>query len=407
MNNLFTKQQAFYKKAGLIALILIFSLLFNIDNSQAVTVSELQKQQTELNKQIQDNRTKVKEAKAEITDISSQITELDSYISLSESKISELAIKVEDNKNQIKQTEENIVSKKRDLDNEMGNQAETLRTIYEAYKYSNPIRMIIGTSTLSQLINYNAYLEALENKIDATIAEINKIKTELENNKKTLEEKKKELEGLQEQEAAYKRGVEDQRYTKDKLLENKESEKASLEDQIEEAKAMQAEVEAKISSLMAASSKSGSGQTVYARDRGTSAVGFMWPADYQYISAYYGEVTPFQSFHSGIDLANISGTPIYATADGDVSTVASMQTDGHYYGYGNYLIIGHNARFASLYGHLTSFAVSQGDHVTKGQIIGYMGNTGWSTGPHLHFEIWESSDGGNNYARVNPISYLP
>ncbi|NMD00095.1 MAG: hypothetical protein GYA62_10285, partial [Bacteroidales bacterium] len=209
----------FIKKGFLLALLILFSLCAN-NKVLAITISELQEQQTELNKQIQENRTKVKETNQEITDISSQIDELSTNISLSESKIQETELKIDDNKNQIKQTEENIASRQRDLDNELNNQAETLRTIYETYKFSNPVRMIIGTSTLSQLINFNAYLEALENKIDATIAEVTKIKEELEINKKNLEEQKKELEGLQEQEGAYKRGLEDQRFTKDELLGN-------------------------------------------------------------------------------------------------------------------------------------------------------------------------------------------
>ena len=381
--------------------IFIISICFCISNVKAATVSDLQQKQAELNQQIQDNRTKVKETNSEIYQISDDISVLENNISTTESKIGDLETQVENNKNDIVKTQELIESRQRDLDKQLQNQSESLRTIYEAYKYSNPVRMVITSTTLSQLINQNTYMEAVEDKIEGTIAEINKIKAELEDNKTKLEQEKKNLETLQEQEKAYKIGLEEQKSTKDRLLENKESEKASLEEQIERAKTMQAQVEAQISSLMRSRS-SGSSKGVVASDRGTSSVGFMWPADYMYISAYYGESTPFQSFHTGIDLANISGTPIYAAADGDVSTVASMGDDG----YGNYIVIGHNARFASLYGHLQSFAVSEGAHVTKGQIIGYMGTTGWSTGPHLHFEIWESSD-GQNYARTNPSLYLP
>lgn len=384
--------------------ILFISLLlacFSVTNVQAANVTDLQQKQAELNQQIKDNREKVKETTSEIYQISDDLSVLENNISTTENKITDLETQVENNKTNIQKTEEAIASRQRDLDKQLQNQSESLRTIYETYKYSNPVRMVITSTTLSQLINQNTYMEAIENKIEGTIDEINKIKTELEENKIKLEQEKKNLETLQEQEKAYKVGLEEQKSTKDRLLENKESEKASLEEQIERAKTMQAQVEAQISSLMRTRS-SGSSGGVIATDRGTSSVGFMWPADYMYISAYYGESTPFQSFHSGIDLANISGTPIYAAADGDVSTAASMGDDG----YGNYLVIGHNARFASLYGHLQSFAVSEGQHVTKGQIIGYMGTTGWSTGPHLHFEIWESSD-GQTYARANPSLYLP
>lgn len=377
------------------------SLFISTGHSGAASLRDLQSQQSDLNQQIRDNKEKVEETEGQIYEISGEIETLEGNISTTESKISDLESNIQSNQEEIQKTEEEIAEKERYLDNEYENQREALRTIYEAQKYSSPVRMIVGASTLSQLLNYNTYLEALEEKIEASIDEITKIKEDLENKKSELDDQKKELESLREQEKAYKRGLEDQKSTKDELLEDKEAEKLSLEDQISEAKEMQSQVEAKIQSLMIAATQANNGQTVIARDRGVSDVGFMWPADYMYISAYYSEPTPFQSSHSGIDLANIPGTPIYAASSGTVTTADAMQINGHYYAYGNYIIIGHNARFSSLYGHLQSFAVSVGDEVEQGQIIGYMGNTGWSTGPHLHFEIREY---GNH---VNPINYLP
>lgn len=377
------------------------SLFISYGNSRAASLRDLQSQQSDINQQIRDNKEKVEEAEGEIYQISGEIETLEGNISTTESKISDLEGDITRNEEEIRKTEEEIAEKERLLDNEFENQKEALRTIYEAQKYSSPVRMIVGASTLSQLLNYNTYLEALEEKIEASIDEITKIRNELEDKKSELDDQKKDLQSLREQEKAYKRGLEDQKSTKDELLDDKEAEKMSLEEQIAEAKEMQSQVEAQIQSLMIAATQANNGQTVIARDRGVSDVGFMWPADYQYISAYYSEPTPFQSSHSGIDLANIPGTPIYASGSGTVTTAAAMQVDGHYYAYGNYIIIGHNARFSSLYGHLQSFAVSVGDEVEQGQIIGYMGNTGWSTGPHLHFEIREY---GNH---VNPINYLP
>lgn len=385
-----------------VAIILFAGSLFVFYNkSLAASLKDLQSKQSDINQQIQENKQKVEETEEQIYEISGDIETLESNISMTKGKISDLEGSIEANKEDIKKTESEITNKQRELDNELENQAEALRTIYEAQKYSSPVRMIIGSSTLSQLLNYNTYLEALEGKIEATIDEVTKIKNDLEDKKRELEEQKRELESLREQEKAYKRGLEEQKGTKDQLLDNKEAEKLSLEDQITEARQMQAEVEAQIQALMLAAIQANNGQTVIARDRGVSDVGFMWPTDYQYISAYYGEPTPFQTFHSGIDLVNIPGTPIYAAAKGTVTTTDAMQIDGHYYGYGNYIIIGHNARFSTLYGHLMSFAVSVGDEVEQGQIVGYMGNTGWSTGPHLHFEVREY---GNH---VNPINYLP
>lgn len=99
--------------------------------------------------------------------------------------------------------------------------------------------------------------------------------------------------------------------------------------------------------------------------------------------------------HNGIDMACASGTPIYATRAGTVTT-ASYQAGGA----GNYVSINHGDGFASIYMHMTHYVVYAGQTVTQGQLIGYVGSTGISTGPHLHFGI--------SYAGtyVNPLAYL-
>lgn len=99
--------------------------------------------------------------------------------------------------------------------------------------------------------------------------------------------------------------------------------------------------------------------------------------------------------HNGIDMACPQGTPIYATRAGKV-TVASFQAGGA----GNYVSINHLDGFSSIYMHMTHYVVSVGQSVTKGQLIGYVGSTGLSTGPHLHFGISYAG------AYVNPMAYI-
>ena len=98
--------------------------------------------------------------------------------------------------------------------------------------------------------------------------------------------------------------------------------------------------------------------------------------------------------HTGIDISAQKGTPVYATADG----VVSRQTPGS--GYGIAIIIDHGYSYQTLYAHLSKKAVKPGERVTRGQIIGYVGNTGLSLGAHLHYEVIK--DG----VRVNPVHYF-
>ncbi|SFV49767.1 M23/M37 peptidase [hydrothermal vent metagenome] len=107
--------------------------------------------------------------------------------------------------------------------------------------------------------------------------------------------------------------------------------------------------------------------------------------NYRRVSSKFGyrihPVTKKRDFHSGLDLPAKYGTPIYAPADGVVEYAKKKGA------YGNFLLIAHNYGFKTAYGHLSKYAVKYGDYVQKGDIIAYIGSTGRSTGPHLHFEI--------------------
>ena len=124
-----------------------------------------------------------------------------------------------------------------------------------------------------------------------------------------------------------------------------------------------------------------------------------WPTDGGFISSPFGgRPNPFSGYgrdwHPGIDIAVDYGTPVYASAAGYV------QQAGWYGGYGKYIRLGHDFGYETAYGHMSSLAVSAGSFVKKGEIIGYVGSTGYSTGPHLHFEILKYGE------QVNPSSLM-
>ena len=124
-----------------------------------------------------------------------------------------------------------------------------------------------------------------------------------------------------------------------------------------------------------------------------------WPTDGGFISSPFGgRPNPFSGYgrdwHPGIDIAVDYGTPVYASAAGYV------QQAGWYGGYGKYIRLGHDFGYETAYGHMSRLAVSAGSFVKKGEVIGYVGSTGYSTGPHLHFEILKYGE------QVNPSSLM-
>lgn len=127
-----------------------------------------------------------------------------------------------------------------------------------------------------------------------------------------------------------------------------------------------------------------------------AAAGYRWPVSNFTITTYFGRRGVFQRFHTGIDLAAPAGTPIYAARAGQVDTAGWSR-----FGYGLHVILDHGAAQETLYGHMSRIAVRPGQWVARGDLLGYVGSTGWSTGPHLHFEV---RVGG---AARNPMAYLP
>jgi murein DD-endopeptidase MepM/ murein hydrolase activator NlpD len=123
----------------------------------------------------------------------------------------------------------------------------------------------------------------------------------------------------------------------------------------------------------------------------------LWPVEGQVTGSFGERIDPFNgegAFHSGVDIGSSYGHPIVAPADGVVTVTETMG------GYGKTIMIDHGSGISTRYGHLSGFAVTAGQHVQRGDIIGYVGESGRSTGPHLHYEV------RINDTPVNPYKYL-
>jgi murein DD-endopeptidase MepM/ murein hydrolase activator NlpD len=107
----------------------------------------------------------------------------------------------------------------------------------------------------------------------------------------------------------------------------------------------------------------------------------------------YHPILKYRKFHAGMDFSAKVGTPIYATGDGKVIKVIRSSS------YGKYIVIDHGFGYETLYAHLNEFKVKKGDKVKRGEIIGLVGNTGMSSGPHLHYEVHK------NGKVVNPVNF--
>jgi murein DD-endopeptidase MepM/ murein hydrolase activator NlpD len=130
---------------------------------------------------------------------------------------------------------------------------------------------------------------------------------------------------------------------------------------------------------------------------GLAAEPSIWPLEGRVTSSFGERQDPFNgegAFHAGIDIAASYGSPVRAAADGDVVSAGTVS------GYGREIMLNHRHDVMTLYGHLSATAVMPGQHVTRGQVIGYVGQSGRATGPHLHYEVRIHN------VPVNPHKYL-
>lgn len=237
-------------------------------------------------------------------------------------------------------------------------------------------------------------VEEAKQELESQKADLEIKREELKTTQETLSEKQLQTDALLQQLIATGEKYEE-------LLEESEQKQEDLMQQI--ANKQDEYDEAKYQEWLATSVPPTTVPTLKPNEAGASNVvnGITWlvPCDYVYISSVFGmrwhPVYGGYRMHNGIDLAAYTGTPIIATRSGYVS-IASYEAGGA----GYYVAINHGDGFSSIYMHMTHYIVYSGEFVSAGQVIGYVGSTGGSNGPHLHFGI------SYNGTYVNPVNYI-
>lgn len=277
-----------------------------------------------------------------------------------------------------------------------------IRAIYMSNSEST-VKILMGAKSFSQflqLAQLTASVSAHDKKLMEDLsAKMKKLSDMNAENQKLLDEQKAVKADLDKDYAELERQQAEAQAIYDKTTGDLEEAEAAYEAEQEE--------------MRRRAQQGGSGNWTPPQFQGS--MGFVWPSVCYYISAgYQSNDSVHNGTHNGIDIAGsgIMGTPIYAIADGYVTYSYNGCTHnyGKYYGcgcggnYGNYCQINHGTingnNYSAVYGHATSIIVSTGEFVSQGQIIGYVGTTGWSTGPHLHLGLYE-----NGYY-VDPLWYF-
>ena len=381
------------------SIILVFILLYICAvPAIAASVSDLEDKKQDLENQqqeVQDQKEAVSAEKEsvmdEVIDLTAQIAEYEAEISELNDKIESLETSIEDKQEEIKKLEEETKEKQDLLINRLVAMYEAGQTTY--------LDVLLASEDITTLISNYYRIEEIAEADQAVIDSIKEKQEQTETAKQELEKEKNEVDEAKQEVEQKNESLQTAKAEKQAKVNSLAEQEEELQAQIDEFEQAIQEAQDEIEAAIEESNNSGGGY-------GGSFEGmFDWPvsysaANYNIITSVFGyrdqPTAGASTNHGAIDIA-VRYTPVYAPAAGRVIIARYLS------GYGNYVMIDHGDGYYTGFGHLSSFNVSAGQTVSRGQQIAVSGNTGISTGPHLHYEVYIG--GTANSYRVDPLLY--
>ena len=420
-----------FKKLTIIILVLF--LAFNATGiSFAQSVDEIKQNIDSHNQKIKQLEEEIKAYEKQIDTVSGQAQTLQSAIKvldINQKKVSTEINKTETSIQKTNLTIQNLGGEIGDIEEKITSNTEAIAKIINDIRQSDEqslIESFLTDKSLADVFDEYESISQFQQKVRDQSKELTTYKEELSNKKVATEGEKKKLVSLKSELGDQNQILVINKKEKSTLLsttKNKETEykKILTERQAEkdrfEKELFQFESQLKIAIDPNSFPSSGKGI-------------FSWPLDNIFITQYFGKTIAAKTLyssgtHNGIDFRASRGTPVKAVLSGVVQGIGNTDQQKGCYSYGKWVLIKHSNGLSSLYGHLDLIKVSPGQSVATGEVIGYSGQTGYATGPHLHLTIYasqgveiqkySSSTNCKNVsipvsdinAYLNPILYLP
>jgi murein DD-endopeptidase MepM/ murein hydrolase activator NlpD len=375
--------------------ILISSLSFFSQNPSKMLFAETLEQELEkVKKQKENTRKEIEQAKKAEAEYIAQVNQVEGNLLSSLSELEDLNAKLSQTKTEVDRLTIELVIKEKelaDLENSLKEKIVILNDrIASIYKNrgQDVIQLLFESDTFIELFSRLKIMNMIAQRDVKVLNELQEsrdknisIKENIEELKDEQKQQKDSIEKLVEDSEIKKREVENIYAEKKALLSKTRANKEALIKMEKELAAKENEITKKLEALR----------------HGNAPGKLLYPTKGVLTSGFGYRISPISGtnmFHGGIDIGTATGTPVNAAADGQVLQAEYMG------GYGYSILIYHGGGFATFYAHLSGFAISAGSKVKRGQVIGYVGSTGYATGPHLHFEVRV------NGAQKNPYSYF-
>ena len=383
-----------------VAIIVVFMLMciYTVP-AIAASVSELQDKKEDLENQQQEVEDQKDEVTAQKNAVMDEISELNAQISQLESEIEELNDKIDSLNNSIEEKEDEIAKLEKETKEKQDLLVDRLVAMYEKGQ-ATYLDVLLSSEDMTTFLSSYYRIEEIAEADQAVIDSIIQQQQETEETKQELEKERNEVDESKAEVEKKNQSLQTAKESKQVKVASLSEEERELQEKIDEFEDAIKDAEDEIEAAVAAASSSGGGYD------GSFEGMFSWPLSsssygYNYITSIFGYRTAptagASSNHGAVDIAVSEYSPVYAPAAGRVIIARWLS------GYGNYVMIDHGNGYYTGFGHLSGFTVSQGETVSRGQQVATSGNTGISTGPHLHYEVYIG--GTANSYRVDPLQY--
>ncbi|GAW93173.1 murein hydrolase activator EnvC family protein [Calderihabitans maritimus] len=351
-------------------------------------LDRLKEQQRKINREIEEQKNIIEQKNRQIESLSEQVERLENDILLLTRELNDLRGQLIVAQKKVEQAEKELEEAEKKLAQLTDTLAARIKGIYMNGSVNYLEVLMQSTSITDFLIRYDFMQKIVEQDIQL-IRQVETERKKIEARKADLEVKRDEIALLKKETEDKKRKLEGRKKEQERILTAIRTEKEAALRALEEKEKASKLIAAKIREI----------QARLKRQRAGRGGRFTWPTPgYTRITSDYGwrihPILKTRRFHTGVDIAAPYGSPVVAVEDGIVIYA------GWFGAYGNTVILDHGGGISTMYPHLSSYLVREGQEVRRGQTVGRIGSTGLSTGPHLHFEVRINGD------PVNPWPYL-